>query len=97
MTQKQLTAKTTDSKSSSTSKSAVEVGSQPKSALSPQDHLHQLHSHYGNRAVQRMYASRILQARLKVGRSNDKYEREADNIADRVMSMTIPQIRRKPT
>ena len=29
-----------------------------------------------------------VQPRLKVGKPNDKYEREADDLADRVMTMT---------
>jgi hypothetical protein len=42
---------------------------------------------YGNNAVHRMHASGMLQAKLKIGRPGDKYEREADNVADRVMNM----------
>ena len=33
---------------------------------------------------------RIIQAKLKIGEPNDKYEREADRIAGRIMEMTPP-------
>lgn len=46
----------------------------------------------GNNAV-----GALLQAKLKVGQSGDKYEREADRIADKVMRMPDPAIKRKPT
>lgn len=38
-----------------------------------------------------------VQPSLTVGRSNDKYEQEADAVAERVMCMADPQIRPKPT
>ncbi len=39
----------------------------------------------GNRAV-----GRLIQAKLTVGRPDDEYEREADQVADTVMRMTAP-------
>ena len=42
---------------------------------------------FGNNTIQRLYNAGILQAKLKIGKPNDKYEQEADRIADRVMSM----------
>jgi Domain of unknown function (DUF4157)/Protein-glutamine gamma-glutamyltransferase len=49
----------------------------------PQQHtLLQLQQHFGNQAVGRM-----IQAKLTIGESNDKYEREADQVADKVMRM----------
>ena len=68
-----------------------------QSPLSPQAQVLQLQRQFGNRAVQRMYESRELQAKLKIGQPNDKYEREADFVADRVMSMPDLLIRPKPT
>jgi len=38
-----------------------------------------------------------VQPKLTVGRPNDKYEQEADSVAERVMRMPGPQIRPKPT
>lgn len=46
----------------------------------------------GNQAV-----GGLLQAKLKVGQPGDKYEQEADRVADAVMRMPDPNIQRKPT
>lgn len=39
----------------------------------------------------------FLQAKLSIGAANDRYEREADRVADRVMRMPSPAIQPKPT
>lgn len=44
----------------------------------------------GNATVQRLYETGQIQAKLKIGQPGDKYEREADSVADRVMSMSEP-------
>jgi hypothetical protein len=62
--------------------------SDPHSAA-PDDVL-ALQQHYGNRAVQR-----LIQARLSVGPVGDKYEQEADRVADQVMHMTTPSTSRQ--
>jgi hypothetical protein len=54
----------------------------------------QLQRDYGNAALQRMYAAGSLQAKLKIGQPGDKFEREADTVADRVMRMPDPAISR---
>jgi len=46
----------------------------------------------GNQAV-----GRIIQAKLKIGLPGDKYEQEADRVADEVMRMPEPGIQRTPT
>ncbi len=38
-----------------------------------------------------------IQLQPVIGKRNDKYEQEADRVADQVMSMPAPTIRRKPT
>jgi len=58
--------------------------------------IHQslLMQHYrniGNQAVQRMVESGVIQAKLKIGQPNDKYEQEADRVADQVMRMPEPK------
>jgi hypothetical protein len=45
-----------------------------------------LHRAYGNRAV-----TRLIQTKLMVGPVGDRYEREADRVAEQVMSMPNPQ------
>ncbi|NIM18404.1 MAG: DUF4157 domain-containing protein [Candidatus Aminicenantes bacterium] len=44
----------------------------------------------GNQAVQRLMESGALQAKLTIGQPNDKYEQEADRVADQVMRMPEP-------
>jgi hypothetical protein len=50
----------------------------------------------GNQAVQRLIKSGTLQAKLKIGQPGDKYEQEADRIADAVMRMPEPRVQRQP-
>ena len=45
----------------------------------------------GNRAFGQLVSSGILQTKLEISRPNDKYEQEADHIADQLMSMTESQ------
>jgi hypothetical protein len=54
---------------------------------SPVDHIVSLHMTVGNRAVQRLFKSGFMQAKLKIGEPNDIYEQEADRIAEQVMRM----------
>lgn len=46
----------------------------------------------GNQAVQRLFKFSIIQAKLRVGEPGDKYEREADRVADRVMRMPVSRV-----
>jgi hypothetical protein len=48
---------------------------------------------HGNRYVQRVVKG--IQAKLKVGQPGDKYEQEADRVADAVMRMPEPQVHRQ--
>ncbi len=54
-----------------------------------------LHQTVGNRAVQRLFDSGGVQAKLSIGRSDDIFEKEADRAADEVMRMSGPQVQRK--
>jgi LysM repeat protein len=59
-------------------------------SVQPEFHQSSRVQHYrniGNQSVQRMLESRAIQAKLKIGSPNDKYEQEADEMADRVMKM----------
>jgi hypothetical protein len=38
-----------------------------------------------------------IQTKLRIGRPGDRYEQEADRVADQVMRMPPPDIQRKPT
>lgn len=68
-----------------------------KSAHSPVDHILFLQRTFGNQTVRRMMQSGALQAKLRIGQPNDKYEQEADRVADQVMRMPKPGVQRKPT
>ncbi len=48
---------------------------------------------HGNQYVQRVVAG--IQAKLKVGQPRDKYEQEADRVAEAVMRMAKPEVRRQ--
>jgi hypothetical protein len=49
---------------------------------------------HGNQYVQRVVTG--IQAKLKVGQPGDKYEQEADRIAEEVMRMPEPEVQRQP-
>ncbi len=57
---------------------------------SPANNITHLQRTIGNQAVQRLFKSDTLQAKLEIGKPNDKYEKEADRIADIVMRMPEP-------
>jgi peptidoglycan hydrolase-like protein with peptidoglycan-binding domain len=62
-----------------------------QSINSPVEQILHLQQTLGNQAVQRLINSATIQAKLKIGQHNDKYELEADRIADKVMSMPEPK------
>ncbi|MEA1867180.1 MAG: DUF4157 domain-containing protein [Thermodesulfobacteriota bacterium] len=91
-----ITAKTPEAKSNKpASKSQGTDFSQ--STRSPVDHIMFLQRTIGNQAVQRLFKSGAIQAKLKIGQPNDIYEQEADRVADEVMRMPEPAIQPKPT
>lgn len=51
----------------------------------------------GNMAIQRLFKSGAVQAKLRIGSPGDAYEREADRVADQVLRMPVPGVQRKPT
>ncbi len=57
----------------------------------PPEAILALQKSIGNRAV-----SRLIQAKLTVGPAGDKYEQEADRVADQVVNMTRPADSPKP-
>ena len=62
-----------------------------------QQHSHpvlQLQQQLGNQAVQRLLDSKRIHAKLTIGQPDDKYEQEADRVADQVMRMPDPAIQR---
>lgn len=67
-----------------------------QSGSSPVDRILHLQRTLGNQAVQRMMKSGALQAKLRIGQPNDKYEQEADRVADQVMRMPEPRVQLQP-
>ena len=62
-----------------------------------QEHpLRQLHETVGNQEVQRLFESGLLRAKLGLGRPGDRFEQEADRVADQVMRMPEPVVQAKP-
>jgi hypothetical protein len=66
-----------------------------QSTNSPGDNILFLQKTAGNQAIQRMLKSGALQAKLKIGQPNDKYEQEADRVANQVMRMPEPRVQKK--
>jgi len=66
-----------------------------KSSSSPIYNIISLQKSIGNSAVQRLFESGAIQAKLKIGRPGDKYEQEADRVANQVMSMPEPHLQRQ--
>ena len=86
-----LYAKTPDvQKSNSVLRIQRTKSSQPIKA--PADRILFLQRTIGNQAVQRLIRSGTLQAKLRIGQPGDKYEQEADRVADAVMRMPEPGV-----
>ncbi len=62
---------------------------------SPIDQILHLQRTIGNQAVQRLFKSGVIQAKLKIGQPGDIYEQEADRVAEQVMSMPEPRMQRQ--
>jgi len=58
----------------------------PDIPFTPRNMLY-LHRTIGNQAV-----GPFIQAKLKIGQPNDKYEQEADRVAEQMMRMPEPQV-----
>ena len=69
---------------------------QSQSMSSPVDQVLYLQRTIGNQAVQKLARSGALQAKLRIGQPRDKYEQEADRMADAVMRMPEPHLQRQP-
>ena len=68
---------------------------QSLSMSSPIDQVMYLQRTIGNQAVQWLIKSGALQAKLKIGQPGDRYEQEADRVADAVMRMPEPGVQRE--
>jgi len=66
-----------------------------QSTASPIGTIMFLQRNIGNWAFQRLFKSGIIQAKLRIGQPGDKYEQEADRVAEQVISMPKPQMQRQ--
>ncbi len=57
----------------------------------PSSRLIQLQQSLGNRTFRRLFKAGVIQAKLKIDRPGDKYEQEADRVAEWVMRMPEPR------
>ena len=89
-----LTTKTSEAKKDNSASKTRKIES-PQSMSSPLDHVLYLQRTIGNQAVQRLIRSGALQAKLRIGQLRDKYEQEADRVADAVMRMPEPGVQRQ--
>ena len=85
-----ITAKTPGSKGRFSFPKTKKTGLSKKDLLPAGQILH-LQRSVGNREVQRLLKSGTIQAKLTIGQPNDKYEQEADRMADQVMRMPEPK------
>lgn len=90
MSEKATLTKTSENKAQvSLSKRSNENHSQ--SLDSPVEQILQMQQTMGNQAVQKLFDNGTIQAKLTIGQPNDKYEQEADRVADQVMRMSEPK------
>ena len=85
-----LTAKKPEAKTVN-SVSHVRQTGVSRSADSPVDQILFLQRTIGNQAVQRLIKSGNLQTKLRVGQPGDRYEQQAERMADTVMNKPEPQ------
>jgi hypothetical protein len=53
-------------------------------------------SHVQHKQIGQILRNNTIQAKLTIGQPNDKYEQEADRVADQVMAMPDPKLQRQP-
>ena len=89
-----ITSKTPESKRDN-SVSQTRKTDFSKSTNSPADHILFLQRTIGNQAVQGLFKSGVIQAKLKIGHRNDIYEQKADRVAEQVMRMPESKVQRQ--
>jgi hypothetical protein len=89
-----INAKKTEAKRDNTV-SRTQKKERVKTKATPVDQILHLQRTIGNQAVQRLFKSGSLQAKIKIGKPGDKYELEADKVADQVMNMSESRLSRQ--
>lgn len=83
-----ITAKKPESKSNNPV-SYTKASNLSQSMNSPVDHILHIQRTIGNQAVQRLFKSGVIQAKLRIAETGNIYEQEANRVAEQVMRMTI--------
>ena len=92
-----MTTKSLSQKQTETPTRSLKAGGSVARRTDPvSDRMASLHETVGNRAVQRLFESGLLRAKLGLGRPGDRFEQEADRVADQVMRMPEPVVQAKP-
>lgn len=89
-----ITAKSAYAKKENSAYHTQRTGFSQSSNLPIEQILH-LQRTVGNRAVQRLFRSGVIQAKLRIGQPTDIYEQEADRVVDKVMRMPNPLVQRQ--
>ncbi len=92
----QISAKSSEAKKNNTVSKTPKIDFS-QSINSPIDHILFLQRTIGNKAVQRLFKSAAIQAKLKIGQPGDIYEQEADRASEQVMTMQEPSVQLQPT
>jgi hypothetical protein len=72
------------------------VATVSQASLTPPESIPQIRRQKQKVAKGEEQSHLILQAKLNIGQPNDKYEQEADSIADQVMAMSDPKLQHQP-
>ncbi len=94
-----------ESDESSLYSAPIRIGQSGSDALPPFNNRSNNHRNinffqktYGNLSTLRFHNYRYpIQAKLKIGQPNDKYEQEADRVAEHIIEMPEPAVQPKPT
>jgi len=69
------------------------ISSHAKSRLQTEDNLNKDLGSLGNLALQRLFQSGAIQAKLQIGQPGDPFEQEADRVADQVIRMSETSVK----
>lgn len=90
-----IAAQKTEGEKKENSVSRIKKADFFQSINSPIDHILFLQRTIGNQAVQKLFKSGVIQAKLRIGQPGDIYEQEADRVAEQVMRMPEPLVQHR--
>lgn len=90
------TAKTQKHKRENSFLQSRQIKSHRSFINSPVDYILHLQRTIGNQIIQKLLKSRVIHAKLKMGQPGDKYEQQADRMAEQVIHVPDPKVQRQP-